>query len=404
MKYAASQRESQFEWFFQKPDDTIMTMSLHWKRFFLLYMIQFVQLLDFMAIAPGGAILVKAGYITAQTISYALTLYALAAILGSFLIQKFKNTESTRFLAWLLMFFSLSQIIPSIQMNDATFLIARLIGGVSGGVMASLVFSKLKHIGHEGDAGLWNGRIQTVQSVIGILGIPISILMISNFGSSFFYLSLAGVAGFAAVVFFKTNIFEESPSQAQAIRLSLKGNADLVLSGFFSYFAAFLLIINLPNYLINSGAVQPAQLSLAYTVSGILTVLLGGKIGALNRIHKAAKLMMITLVLIMVIQLLFFKVSPMITLFVMLPVYLLLSTARMIYQRGIILEKKNQSSAELHLLNNVVVRCGILAAGLINGWIYVGQALEHEMNVLNYASIGASVILLKTLKCIRVKQ
>jgi predicted MFS family arabinose efflux permease len=125
-------------------------MNEAWKRFLTLYIIQFLQLLDFISIAPSGALFVTQHQIRSSTISWSLSVYSVTAIFGSFALssQWFKSFHfsTKKTLILLLSLFVFSQLILAVSVGDLTFIFSRLLGGLTGGLMGSIAYSQLKNI------------------------------------------------------------------------------------------------------------------------------------------------------------------------------------------------------------------------------------------------------------------
>ena len=369
-------------------------MSTAWSRFFVLYAIQFLQLIDFMSIAPTGAIFHKDGYIDSNTIAFSITAYSIAAILGSLVIRKFENPNSIHLLKKMLIVFSLSQLVLLIGINNNSFIFARILGGLTGGLIGAIAYSKLHLIEDGKNTGLWNGRVQTAQSLITLIGIPMCLLIITKLDTKVYYFLtfiLSLILPFNLKVF---SIANESNLKNDKIAFNVFKNLDILLTGFFCYLSAFLFITNLPNYLINEKNISADQLSVAYATSGIITILIAGSLGKIADSINPKILLFISIVLISLIQVGFFRFSTISSLFLMLPAYLLLSTARMIYQRSIILRKKDQDIASMHILNNICIRAGVLSSGLIIGYIVSRQSLALSIKLTNRYSIYSSILTL----------
>ncbi|MBC7397950.1 MAG: MFS transporter [Bdellovibrionales bacterium] len=364
-------------------------MTPAWKRFLTLYLVQFLQLLDFISIAPTGALFVSSHKIESSSISYALGAYSAAAIAGSFLMAKFRGPNPRLTLLVLLGLFTLSQLLLMLVVGDASFIFARVLGGLTGGLMGSIAYSQLSAI-DDNNHGLWNGRIQTAQSMVTLVGLPACLTVISSLGSNIYFGIIVVLAAVLGIILYQSRFLKPYGilNHSHITMKAMKAHSDIIVTGFSVYFASFLFISQMPNYLINARGVGAGHLSLAYSVSGVLTIILSGTIGKFGDTKNSKLLLAIFCVLILATQMLFFGfIGLNVCLFLGLPFYLLLSTGRAIHQRGIILQKKAEDSISMHLINNVAIRCGILASGLALGLI--SARFENIADVFKFANVAS---------------
>lgn len=342
-------------------------MPNHWKNFLILYSIQTLHLLDFMSIAPLGAILVKNGDISSEAISYALAAYSTSAIISSICLSSAGKDAPKRTLLQLLLFFTISQIIFFFPLSSHTFVIAKFVSGMTGGLMNAIAFSQLINIESGSRTGVWNGRIQTAQSIATIIGIPLCIMLVNSFGARTYFSLTTFLVLVTATTLNQSSFIKTSSAQsAENLFRVFRSNWEIFVSGLLCYLAAFLFISHMSNYLVNFLNIHPDTLSLSFAFSGILTLFFAGPLGGLAEHRNARILLGVSLVLIILPQLGFiFLNSEKLLLFVLLPSYLALSNARAIFQRALILQKKNQDSYKLHLLNNIAIRSGIILSGMV---------------------------------------
>jgi predicted MFS family arabinose efflux permease len=153
------------------------------------------------------------------------------------------------------------------------------------------------------------------------------------------------------------------------------------------------------NFFVNDLLVSPQNLSAAYILSGAITLILAGTIGHTAE-HRSPKLLLAcSIVMILIPQLAFRLISNSnILLYVALPSYLLISNARAIYQRALILKKDPKDSFHLHLLNNIVIRLGILSSGFALG-ILAGSTTQvgSLFQSANISSMVSSCLMMLSL-------
>lgn len=373
------------------------SMNEPWKRFITLYLIQFLQLLDFISIGPTGAMFVSEQKILTSSISFSLGAYSVTAILGSVIIARFRKMEPKLLLIVLLTFFTLSQVALAFRVTDLTFIVSRLIGGFTGGLMGAISYSQLSSI-EDKNQGVWNGRIQTAQSLVTLVGLPVCLLLIAGFGARI-YFSITSTLTLIVILNLGTSSFlkRQIPNEESSLSLkSITRHLDIIFSGFICYFASFLFISQMPNFLLNIKKISTNELSIAYAISGILTLLISGSIGKMSDRYNAKSLLIFFASLLIASQLIFSsQLSSYAILFFGLPFYLILSTGRAIHQRSIILQKKNEDSVLMHLINNISLRSGILLSGVTLGIISTYHSdISDVFRIANFSSIICGILII----------
>lgn len=365
-------------------------MPESWKNFFILYSIQFLQLLDFMSISPLGGLFVKEAKFDSSTISFALATYSVAAILSSLFVGNVGRKEPKKTLLGSLILFSVSQLVLMLPITSLLFVCAKALGGLTGGLMGAIAYSQLNSIEQGKNTGLWNGRIQTAQSLAVIIGIPFCLIIVSSLGSKAYFMFMTCWSFLTLLFFNRANFFLSTERNELKLNFSFAvQNLDIIFSGFLVYLAAFLFISHMANYFLNHLQTSASELSISYAISGSLTLLLAGFIGQFAERKSAAKLLSLSVIAIMIPQLLFIQSSDKsLLLYLAVPLYLLVSNARAIYQRSLILEKKAKDSFLLHLLNNIAVRIGILTSGIVLAFIaHREHGVDQLFRIANIASI-----------------
>lgn len=373
-------------------------MSEPWKRFLTLYSVQFLQLLDFISITPVGALFVSERKISSDAISFGLGAYSSTAIIASIVLARIQMNKPKKVLIGLLLVFGTSQLIFFWKVTTTTFIAVRMLGGVTGGIMGAISYSQLGNIENT-NHGTWNGRIQTAQSLVTLIGIPVCLLTINYLGSRSYFIGMMCLTALAIAQVLSSSFLRplHHPNARDAItNKSIWKHFDVVFTGFICYFAAFLFISHLPDYLLNGLHVSPTQLSMGYSLSGVSTLFISGMIGKLGDRYQAKTLLFLFSCALIVSQLLFkLPASVSLMVFVFLPIYLILSTGRAIHQRGIILHKKNEDVVFLHLINNIAIRSGILLSGFTLGVIAsVRSDVSYLFNLANLGSILCSLLVI----------
>src|SRR5688500_1126024 len=170
----------------------------------LLALLQFTIVLDFMIISPLGDLLMKSLDLTTSQFGSVVSADAISAGISGFLAAGFADRFDRK---KLLLFFYIGFIGGTIccaLANDYfTLLIARIITGIFGGVVGSVLMAIITDVFSLAQRGRVMGFVQMAFAGSQILGIPIGIVIANRWGWNATFWMVAGV-GFVvglAVVF-----------------------------------------------------------------------------------------------------------------------------------------------------------------------------------------------------------
>lgn len=263
----------------------------------LLAFLQFTIILDFMILSPLGAILMNELNIQTSQFGLVVSVYAFSAgasgILAAGFADKFDRKR-------LLLFFYTGFIIGTLLCGLATsftfLLIARMVTGLFGGVMGSIIFAITTDLFPYQMRGRVMGVIQTAFAGSQVLGIPAGLFLANHWGWHGPFFMIAGIGTIVGV----------------AIALKLKPiDAHLSLHPDRSPLHHFVETVTTPKYLqafattmllatggfmlmpfasafsVHNLGISLEQLPIVYLVTGIGSIVIGPLVGRISdRIGK----------------------------------------------------------------------------------------------------------------------
>jgi predicted MFS family arabinose efflux permease len=168
----------------------------------LLAFVQFTVILDFTIMSPLGAIIMPALDITAGQFGVAVSAYAFSAGISGILSAGFADRfDRKRLLLFFYVGFTLGTALCALAPNYHVLLLGRIVTGVFGGVIGSVVLAITTDLFSLQQRGRVMGFVQTAFAASQVLGIPVG-LFLSNHWSwhvSFGAIIILSIAAMAAV-------------------------------------------------------------------------------------------------------------------------------------------------------------------------------------------------------------
>ncbi len=170
----------------------------------LLALVQFTIIIDFMIMSPLGAIIMPALNISAGQFGVAVSAYAFSAGISGILAAGFADRFDRK---WLLLFFyvgfTLGTALCAVAPNYDVLLLARIVTGLFGGVIGSVVLAIITDLFALQLRGRAMGILQTAFAASQVLGIPAGLFLSNhwNWHVAFGALVALSIAGMAAVLF-----------------------------------------------------------------------------------------------------------------------------------------------------------------------------------------------------------
>lgn len=255
----------------------------------MLVFLQFTVILDFMILSPLGAILMPELKISTSQFGLVVSAYAFSAGISGFLAAGFADRFDRK---KLLMFFYLGFLIGTLLCGFAPsyhfLLAARVITGIFGGVIGSIVFAIATDLFPLEMRGRVFGFIQTAFSSSQILGIPLGLYLSNHFGwhAPFFMIATIGALAGGAIWFNLRPInahlqsrYDKNPFHHLFETLStpkyLQAFATVVLLST----GGFMIMPFSSAFNVHNLGVELERLPLIYMVTGLCTIVAGPLVG-----------------------------------------------------------------------------------------------------------------------------
>ena len=168
----------------------------------LLAFLQFAVILDFMLMAPLGALIMPALAITPKQFGLVVSAYAFSAGISGFVTAGFADRFDRK---KILMFFYTGFLLGTLWCGMAPtyelLLAARVFTGVFGGVIGSVVLAIATDLFDIQLRGRVMGLIQTAFAASQVLGLPMGLFLSNRWDwhAPFIVLAVLGVAGLAVI-------------------------------------------------------------------------------------------------------------------------------------------------------------------------------------------------------------
>ena len=168
----------------------------------LLAFLQFAVILDFMLMAPLGALIMPALAITPKQFGLVVSAYAFSAGISGFVTAGFADRFDRK---KILMFFYTGFLLGTLWCGLAPtyelLLAARVFTGVFGGVIGSVVLAIATDLFDIQLRGRVMGLIQTAFAASQVLGLPMGLFLSNRWDwhAPFIVLAVLGVAGLAVI-------------------------------------------------------------------------------------------------------------------------------------------------------------------------------------------------------------
>jgi predicted MFS family arabinose efflux permease len=255
----------------------------------MLAFLQFAVILDFMLMSPLGAIIMPALHVSPVQFGHVVSAYAFAAGISGFLTAGFADRFDRK---KLLLFFYTGFIAGTFWCGVATsyesLLLARIVTGVFGGVIGSVVLAITTDLFPPQMRGRVMGFIQTAFAASQILGLPIGIWLSGRWNWHVPFLALV-VLGFAAGVFIALRMkpvdehLKLHPEHNAFWHLFHTVTQPRYLLSFVSVLflatGGFMLMPFSSAFTVNNLGISLGSLPIIYLVTGLATIFAGPLVG-----------------------------------------------------------------------------------------------------------------------------
>lgn len=392
-----------------KPDTTApLTPFSPYQKYVvgMLAFLQFAVILDFMLMSPLGALIMPALAISPKQFGLVVSAYAFSAGLSGLLTAGFADRfDRKKLLLFFYTGFILGTLWCGLAQTFETLLIARIVTGLFGGVIGSIVLAIATDLFVPQMRGRVMGLIQTAFSASQVLGIPFGIYLSNKWDwhIPFIAMALLGLVGGLFVLWRMKPVAahlalpqEHSPwmhlfhTVTEPRYLLAFATTSLLTTG------GFMLMPFSSTYIVNNLDISKFDLPTIYVVTGICTIFVGPMVGRVaDKVGKFPVFMAgtgLSIVMVLIYTNLSSISLPMLitvntVLFIgifsrMIPFQAMMSTIPSMTQRG----SFSAISASIQQLSGGIAS---LIAGHVVSFDANGK-LQH-FSTLGYVIVGASV-------------
>lgn len=373
----------------------------------LLALVQFTLIMDFMMMMPLGPQIMSAFDISPSKFAAAVSAYSwcsgLSALLAATYIDRF-DRRKLLIAAYLL--FALSNLACACATSYTLLLVSRAFAGITGGVLGASVMAIVADVVPIQRRGAATGIIMTGFSMAAIAGVPAGVVLGAYFHwSAPFWLLAALTATIAAITSrivpsLSEHLSRQRPSLGEALPalgrlLSHPRHLRAFALTFLIMLAHMLVIPFISPMLVANHGVAPGRISWLYMAGGAATFFTSRAIGRLaDRIgHRAVFRLFGVLALVPVLVITHLPNVPFAIIVPAFALFMIISSGRIVPMQAILTTVPDPQHRGAFLSANGAVQslgtgCGAWIGGLmlstdpaghligygINGWMSVGLA------------------------------
>src|ERR1700712_1420499 len=255
----------------------------------LLALVQFTVILDFTIMSPLGAILMPALDITAGQFGVAVSSYAFSAGISAILAAGFADRfDRKHLLLFFYVGFTLGTLLCALAPNYHVLLIGRIVTGLFGGVMGSIVLAIITDLFALHLRGRVMGFVQTAFAASQVLGIPTGLFLANHWNWHVSFGAIVGLSilAMAAIVLVMqpvnahlrlkqdSNAFRHLIATVGQPRYTLAFAVTTLLST-----GGFMLMPFGSAFTVHNLGIDILHLPTIYLVSGLFTIFIGPLVG-----------------------------------------------------------------------------------------------------------------------------
>ncbi|MBX7103631.1 MAG: MFS transporter [Gemmataceae bacterium] len=257
---------------------------------FVLAMVQFTHIVDFMIVMPLGPQLLKEMQLSTREFSVVVAAYTVAAGLASFAAANTLDRYSRKAaLLTLYAGFGISTFVCALAPNFWCLVAARALAGAFGGVAAAIVFTVIGDVFIYERRGFATGIIMSAFSLASIFGVPMGITLAKSYS---WHMPFYALAAMSVPVWVLAAIalppgrghIAEATARRPSLR-SLAFNPRHIRAFALTVvlvMGTFSVVPYLATYLTLNVGLNSDQLSLMYAIGGGSTLLIMALVGRLS--------------------------------------------------------------------------------------------------------------------------
>ena len=376
---------------------------------FLLAVVSFTIVLDFMVMAPLGDMLMKTMNLNATQFASAVSAYAFSAGISGLLAAGFADRfDRKKLLLFFYAGFIIGTFLCGIASSYQLLLLGRIVTGLFGGVLGSISMAIITDLFSFEQRGRVMGYVQMAFAVSQVAGIPIGLFLANKMGweAPFFLIVFLSVLTALSILKFikpvsahigaagRTNPFRHLQKTVSKPSYILPFITTAMLS-----IGGFMMMPFSTPFVINNLQISQHDLPLIYIVTGIGSMIILPLIGKLSdKIGKFPTFIMGTvLAIVMVVIFTHLKPLPIWELMIVNTVMFAGIMSRMIPSQALMTAIPNiEDRGAFMSINSSLQQVAGGVASVIAGMIIVQQA-NHKL--LHFDTLGFVVIAVMILCC-----
>jgi len=255
----------------------------------LLATLQFAVIIDFMLMAPLGAMIMPALAMSARQFGLVVSAYAFSAGLSGLVTAGFADRFDRK---KLLLFFYAGFVIGTLWCGLAasfeTLLLARVFTGIFAGVIGSIVLAIAADLFTAQSRGRVMGVIQTAFAASQVLGLPVGLYLANHWGwhAPFLLLAAMGAAGGLVILLVMRPVADHLATRQEHSAFRHLFNT-LATPKHWAAFAAtallttggYMLMPFSSAFTVNNLGISITSLPTVYLLTGLCTIVTGPLIG-----------------------------------------------------------------------------------------------------------------------------
>lgn len=373
----------------------------------LLAFLQFTVVLDFMIMSPLGAAMMPALKMTPAQFGIVVSTYAFSAGVSGILAAGFADRyDRKKFLIFFYCGFVIGTLFCGLATSYEYMLIARMVTGLFGGVIGSVVLAITTDLFPITTRGRVMGFVQASFAASQVLGIPIGLYLSNLWGWHAPFFMIVGISALVGIIILiylrpiNEHMQHKTDKNAFHHLLSTVTNAKYLLAFATTTLLAtggFMLMPFGSDFTVNNIGINIKDLPLLYLITGIAAFFTGPLVGALSDKIGPLKTFIFGGVLSMIMVVIYTNLGPNpLTIVVIVNCILFIGIfSRMIPSQTMMstIPEPSSRGAFMAISSSLQQISGGFAA-VVAGMIVVKQAdgkLEH-FDVLGYILVGTTLI------------
>lgn len=314
--------------------DEILLTSYQKGVIAILIFLQFTVVLDFMVLSPVGAILMPALHIDTSQFGLVVSSYAFAAAASGIFAAGFTDKfDRKKILLFFYIGFTLSTLFCALSTSYAYLVTARILTGIFGGVISSVVLSISTDLFPVQKRGQVIGYVQTAFASSQVFGVPLGLTLANHFGWHAPFVLIVGIAALVGIF-----IFLYLKPIDEHLKLQKDNNAfhhllatirnPVHLKGFSAVallaLGGYMIMPFSSAFIVNNVGISLERLPLVYLATGTAAMISGPLLGKWSDKIGKIKLNQIGTVITITMVLIFTHLSK-------VPIYVLMVTNGLLF-------------------------------------------------------------------------